>query len=240
MGVINFMPSDRGLLLAGLRACTAMSLQTYIEDRGWQLGPIHIDLRDGEGSGGSVHIEREVHFGVSLTDDQHRLMAQLVEGTPITRVVKTGSFVTTRLICQFEGSETGDSPSYQASSKPSSRPSLRQNRTVALACRLLHRTLDEEFGLGELAAEMSVTKSYLVRLFRRELRTTPRQYRMLLQLSAACRLLARGMPGSDVAHSTGFCDQSHMTRWFKKVLGVTPALYAHACADLPLSLSEPS
>jgi AraC-like DNA-binding protein len=37
--------------------------------------------------------------------------------------------------------------------------------------------------------------------------------------------LARGLPSSLVAAMTGFVDQSHLTRQFKRYIGTTPALY---------------
>jgi AraC-like DNA-binding protein len=42
----------------------------------------------------------------------------------------------------------------------------------------------------------------------------------------ARRLLLSGMPASAVAGEAGFYDQSHLTRHFKCMLGVTPSRYA--------------
>ena len=39
-------------------------------------------------------------------------------------------------------------------------------------------------------------------------------------------LLLRGWPPARVAHQTGFADQSHLTRRFKRLVGVTPGRYA--------------
>jgi AraC family transcriptional regulator len=45
----------------------------------------------------------------------------------------------------------------------------------------------------------------------------------------AKRLLARrDVPLKVVAASSGFSDQSHMTRWFRKTLNVTPSEYRHS------------
>jgi AraC-like DNA-binding protein len=38
-------------------------------------------------------------------------------------------------------------------------------------------------------------------------------------------LLLAGFPIADVAAQTGFADQSHLTRRFKRVVGVTPGQY---------------
>jgi AraC-like DNA-binding protein len=47
------------------------------------------------------------------------------------------------------------------------------------------------------------------------------QYRV----SRARALLELGGRPAEVAGQVGFADQAHMTRWFGRVLGVTPAAY---------------
>jgi len=44
----------------------------------------------------------------------------------------------------------------------------------------------------------------------------------------ARRLLADGLSGADVAHRTGFADQSHFIRHFKQMTGTTPTRHAQA------------
>jgi AraC-like DNA-binding protein len=44
-------------------------------------------------------------------------------------------------------------------------------------------------------------------------------------MEARRRLLA-GEPIAEIAAGTGFVDQSHLTRQFKRVMGTTPARYA--------------
>jgi AraC-like DNA-binding protein len=41
----------------------------------------------------------------------------------------------------------------------------------------------------------------------------------------AVELLKRGRPAADVAAACGFCDQSHMSRTFRRFLGVSPSRY---------------
>lgn len=80
--------------------------------------------------------------------------------------------------------------------------------------------------LEAIAAAASVDKYTLLRYFKRSLNTTPRRYLTMLRVDRARTLLARGEAPGDVAHITGFADQPHMTRWFRGVVGTTPAAYA--------------
>lgn len=48
------------------------------------------------------------------------------------------------------------------------------------------------------------------------------------RMALARQLIARGATLADAAASAGFADQSHMTRAFVRLLGVTPANYAAA------------
>jgi AraC-like DNA-binding protein len=77
-----------------------------------------------------------------------------------------------------------------------------------------------------LARESGLSKFHLLRVFRDRTGLTPWQYQVNLRLDRARRLLQRGEPASQVADACGFVDQSHFTRIFRTVVGVTPAVYA--------------
>jgi AraC-like DNA-binding protein len=44
----------------------------------------------------------------------------------------------------------------------------------------------------------------------------------------ARELLERGVPPAAAAVSVGFCDQSHLSRHFRRIVGATPGLYQRA------------
>jgi methylphosphotriester-DNA--protein-cysteine methyltransferase len=58
----------------------------------------------------------------------------------------------------------------------------------------------------------------------------PSDYQRQLRLRAARRALAGGTAVADVAAATGFADQAHLTRWFRRCYGITPGAYRAACA----------
>jgi len=79
--------------------------------------------------------------------------------------------------------------------------------------------------LRALALRTGVTPFHLVRVFTRAVGLSPHQYLVQTRVRRATGLLARGIPCSFVAAMTGFADQSHLTRQFKRYLGITPASY---------------
>jgi len=52
--------------------------------------------------------------------------------------------------------------------------------------------------------------------------------KQLLRLRAARQALAGGTPPGQAAADAGFADQAHLTRWFRRCYGITPAAYARA------------
>jgi transcriptional regulator GlxA family with amidase domain len=54
----------------------------------------------------------------------------------------------------------------------------------------------------------------------------PHAYQIQVRLLRAKKLLRSGRHPADVAYATGFADQSHFSRHFKRLMGLTPARYA--------------
>jgi len=102
---------------------------------------------------------------------------------------------------------------------------------TALAARL-RELLDAHvvpgISLAASASELDAHPATLVRAFRRELGISPHRYLTGRRIDAARRLLLAGQAPADVAAEVGFHDQSHLTRHFKRVLGVTPGSFAVA------------
>lgn len=93
---------------------------------------------------------------------------------------------------------------------------------------LIHARYSDPLGLSELAQAADLTKVQAVRLFARSFGTTPCHYLMLLRTSQARRLLAQGHDAATVAYTTGFADQSHLHRWFKRLYLLSPGCYARS------------
>lgn len=96
---------------------------------------------------------------------------------------------------------------------------------VGAARELVAASPGARLSLGELAAHVGVTKFALVRGFRRHVGITPHAYVVLRRLELSRELLAQGATPSDAALAAGFADQAHLTRWFRRVHGITPGVY---------------
>jgi AraC-like DNA-binding protein len=54
---------------------------------------------------------------------------------------------------------------------------------------------------------------------------TPHAYQRQARIRLAIDLIRRGDRLSEVAAATGFADQAHLTRSFRRAMGVTPGMY---------------
>ncbi len=90
---------------------------------------------------------------------------------------------------------------------------------------LLHDRFAEDLGADDLAREVGLSRFQVSRQFRATYGLPPSAYLRQLRLREARRRLAAGEAIAIVAPSTGFADQSHLTRWFRRTYGITPAVY---------------
>jgi AraC-like DNA-binding protein len=85
-----------------------------------------------------------------------------------------------------------------------------------------------------LMDETGWSRRHVTERFRRQLGVPPKAYARLLRFEHAAALLVEAAPGrtlADVAMAAGYYDQSHLTRDFAALAGMTPGAYA---ADLEL------
>jgi AraC-like DNA-binding protein len=85
--------------------------------------------------------------------------------------------------------------------------------------------------LRELAAGVELSPFHMLRVFRAATGFPPHTWLVLERVCRARQLLAAGLAPAQVASGVGFADQAHLTRWFKRVTGVTPAAFRNAVQD---------
>ncbi|MGY1641249.1 helix-turn-helix domain-containing protein [Geodermatophilus sp. SYSU D00703] len=90
----------------------------------------------------------------------------------------------------------------------------------------VHEHLGETLSLDDLAAVAGLSRFHFARKFRTTFGTTPHAFVLQQRVERARTLLERtGDLLPDIAASCGFADQPHLTREFKKRIGVTPGRY---------------
>jgi AraC-like DNA-binding protein len=104
-------------------------------------------------------------------------------------------------------------------------PISNEKAPIARARAYIDEHCAEDVQLDELAQVAHLSKSYFIRAFRHHEGMSPYAYLVQVRLNRAKMLLERGFSTTHVAHETGFFDQSHLNRYFKRFLGMTPGRY---------------
>ena len=101
----------------------------------------------------------------------------------------------------------------------------RERDAVRRAREYIDAHYDRDLSLAALARLVDLSPFYLARVFRAEVGMPPHAYLESVRIRTAQELLTGGTPLADVAYGTGFADQSHFTRRFRRCIGVTPGAY---------------
>jgi AraC-like DNA-binding protein len=112
-----------------------------------------------------------------------------------------------------------------ATERPHAKGYARHRRIAERARDYLEANVANDVSLAELAGIAGVSRFHLLRVFHNELGLPPHAWLMQLRLRHAKRLLRLGDAPAGVAAALGFVDQSHLTRRFVGVYGVTPGRY---------------
>jgi len=88
---------------------------------------------------------------------------------------------------------------------------------------IMDEHLDADLSVELLAREVGLSPAHFSRAFKESTGRAPHRYLLTLRLEKARRLLEGAAPVlADIAQRSGFSDQAHLTRLFKREYGVTP------------------
>jgi len=157
-------------------------------------------------------------YGVRIPQIEHLIRALVVEadrrnpsGLPFVEALVTALSLQ---IVQQAGLDAPPSSRVRGGLSPAT-----QRRVL----ELIDARLDRGVSIDELAREASLSPSHFMRAFKQAFGRPPHQHILALRLDRARRLLDRPDASlSDIALRTGFADQAHFTRLFKRHFGATP------------------
>jgi AraC-like DNA-binding protein len=101
---------------------------------------------------------------------------------------------------------------------------------VRRACNYMEERWSEQPLLNDIATAAGLDSYSLIRVFRRHMGMTPHAYLMQTRIARGKTLLTMGRFPAQVALDSGFFDQSHFTKQFKRFTGTTPSAYRDAVA----------
>lgn len=100
------------------------------------------------------------------------------------------------------------------------------SRPVLDAIFFIHKNLYADVSLEKVATELHFSKSYLARLFKKEMNETVGDFILREKVEEAKRLLMVSKHSLlDISVFLHFNDQSHFTKVFKQFVGMTPKKY---------------
>jgi len=105
------------------------------------------------------------------------------------------------------------------------RPFKNERAAVKRAKEYLAENFTQNISLETLSKIAYLSPFHLLRAFRQSVGLPPHEYLINLRIEHGKQLLAKGRALAEVAYETGFCDQSHFSRQFKRLVGITPGRY---------------
>lgn len=108
------------------------------------------------------------------------------------------------------------------------QPTYNEPRYVKIIRDYLKSHYAENISLSKLTSITNLSPFHLLRVFKKQVGCPPHEYQTQLRIAHARRLIRDGNSILNVALETGFADQSHFSRNFKRIVGIPPGQYSHS------------
>jgi len=90
-------PAPYDFVLAGLGACTAITLRMYADRKQWPMDAVDVALQLTRDENGAMMVKRTLSFAGALDAEQKSRMAEIAEKTPVTLTLKAGMVIDTTI-----------------------------------------------------------------------------------------------------------------------------------------------
>lgn len=178
-----------------------------------EIGDIEFCHRFGERDDFLEHLARGVRELLSDADPSATCSVDLLARTIASHLIRSHSSIASP---RLEAVDSGN---------------LTRNRFAA-AIEFMHANLDRSIGIDDIAQAVGLSGSHFARQFRASIGLPPHKFLIQLRLEQAKRLLKETNTSvAEIAFSSGFANQEHLTRLLRKYCDITPACYRRlACA----------
>lgn len=112
-----------------------------------------------------------------------------------------------------------------AADPPAMRAVGNENASVKRMIDYINDNYSRNISVEELSGVAHLSPFHLIRVFAERTGLTPHAYLTQVRIRRAMSRLAGRRSLARIALETGFADQSHFTRRFKRIVGVTPGQY---------------
>ncbi len=192
-----------------------------VDDRGWSLRTLYVDAGRLQAISGEEAISPPALAGPIIRD---RALISLYRGVhacseaagPALKRDESYAQFTSRLLARHTRA-----PRAVAAAG-------REDTAVRRARDFLDHHLGDKVRLADIAVAAGLPPFRLFRAFERATGMTPHGYQRQARIRFAAGLIRSGHPLGGVAAASGFADQAHLTRSFRRSLGVTPGVYRAA------------
>lgn len=108
---------------------------------------------------------------------------------------------------------------------PGAMGSADSSPKIECAAKYIDAHFAEALRLEDVCAAANLSSSYLIRTFKKRFGVAPHEYQTNRRIQHAKARLKEGLSISQVALETGFADQAHFQRTFKRLTAATPGQY---------------
>lgn len=108
---------------------------------------------------------------------------------------------------------------------PAPQPAGKEPHYINFVRDYLKSHFAENITLSQLASITNLSPFYLLRVFHNQVGFPPHEYQTQVRIAHARKLIRKGNSILQAALETGFFDQSHLSRNFRRIVGMTPGQY---------------